>query len=199
MAKVSGPLFSLQAGGQLAKTLVYSRWKGISDVRSYVIPANPRSAGQTTQRGYFGDAVDEWHTLGLTADDVEAWNRGANNAPRPQSGFNYFVGTLIDLLVGGLSLAATAMGFNGGIADSGAGQVDFTVEEDGSAIGVDFKWGYTPTSLIETAAGVETLNVWNALNVAAATGAIVYMRAVIKNVTNDPIGYTGTYRFGPVS
>lgn len=199
MAKVSGPLFSLQAGGQLAKTLVYSRWKGISDVRSYVIPANPRSAGQTTQRGYFGDAVDAWHTLGLTADDVEAWNRGANNAARPQSGFNYFVGTLINLLVGGLSLAATAMGFNGGIADSGAGQIDFTVEEDGSATAVIFHWGYTPTSLIEQANGSELLNVWSADNVAAASGAIVYMRAEIRNATPVPIGYTGTYRFGPVS
>lgn len=199
MAKLAGPLFSLQAGGQLAKTLVYSRWKGISDVRSYVIPANPRSSGQTTQRGYFGDAVDTWHTLGLTATDIEAWNRGANNAPKPQSGFNYFVGSLINLLVGGLNLAATAMGFNGDIADSGAGQVDFTIEEDGSAVGVDFKWGYTPTSLIETAAASETTNVWNALNVAAASGSIVYMRAVIKNVGGDPIGYTGTYRFGPVS
>lgn len=199
MAKLSGPLFSLQAGGQLAKTLVYSRWKGISDVRSYVIPANPRSSGQTTQRGYFGDAVAEWHTLGLTADDVEAWNRGANNAPRPQSGFNYFVGTLINLLVSGLSTVQTAMGFSGGISDSGSGQVDFTVEEGGAAVSCTFKWGYTPTSLIESATGTETANVWDATNVAAASGSIVYMRAELKNMGGDVIGTTGTYRFGPVS
>lgn len=199
MAKLSGPLFSLQAGGQLAKTLVYSRWKGISDVRSYVIPANPRSSGQQTQRGYFTDAVDEWHTLGLDATDIEAWNRAANNAPRPQSGFNYFVGKLISLLVGGLSIGGAAMGFNGSIADSGAGQVDFSVEEDGSAAHVNFKWGYTPTSLINTAAGTETSNVWNATNVAAASGSTVYMTAELLDMSNAIIGYTGTYRFGPVT
>jgi len=50
MAKVKGPLFSLDARGQIAKTLVYMGWKGIADVRKYVIPANPNTAAQQTQR-----------------------------------------------------------------------------------------------------------------------------------------------------
>jgi len=40
MAKVRGPLFSLGASGQLAKTLVYLSWKGLDTVREYVIPAS---------------------------------------------------------------------------------------------------------------------------------------------------------------
>lgn len=199
MAKLTAPLFSFSARGQLAKTLVYSGWKGIDDVRSYVVPANPRSAGQLTQRGYFTDGVDLWHNLGLSADDVEAWNRAANVLPRPQSGFNAFVASVISLRLAGFNVAALAMGFNGGIADSGAGQVDYTIEEDGSAISVNFEWGYSPTSLINTTPGVETANVWNALNVPVASNAIVYMRAVLRNVTPAPIGYSGIFRFGPTS
>lgn len=199
MAKLTAPLFSFKASGALAKTLVYGNWKGINTARSYTIPANPDTAGQQQQRGYFGDAVDLWHDLGLTSDDVAAWNRYAATLPSPQSGFNAFVASVIDLRVGGLSAANLAMGFNGDIADSGAGQVDFTVEEDGSASAVDFLWGYSPTALLEVAAGVETANVWNANNVAATSGATVYMRARLEDGSNVVRGWTGVYRFGPVT
>ena len=199
MAIVTAPLFSFRASGQLAKSLVYQQWKGLQDVRSYTVPSNPQSAGQVTQRGYFSEAVDLWHDLGLDADDIVAWNRRANVAPSPRSGFNEFVSEYINLRVSGLSAAAIAMGFNGSIADSGAGQVDFAVTEDGSAVAVDFLWGYTPTSLINVAAGVETANTWNAANVAVASDATVYMRARIEAAANAIIGWTGIYRFGPTS
>lgn len=199
MAKLTAPLFSFKASGALAKTLVYGNWKGINTARSYTIPANPDTADQQEQRGYFGEAVSLWHTLGLDSDDVAAWNRYSATLPNPQSGFNAFVGTVIDLRRAGISLANLAMGFNGSIADSGAGQVDFAVTEDGSASAVDFLWGYSPTALLNVAAGVETSNTWNAANVAATSGAIVYMRARIEDGSNVVRGWTGTYRFGPVS
>jgi len=199
MAKLIAPLFSFSARGQLAKTLVYSGWKGIDDVRSYVVPANPQTADQQTQRSYFTDGVDQWHDVGLTADDVTAWNRYASTLPRPQSGFNAFVASVINLRMAGISLANLAMGFNGGIADSGVGQVDFTVEEDGSAVSVDFEWGYSPTSLINVAAGSEVANVWSANNVAVNSGVTVYMRARLQNATPADVGFSGIYRFGPTS
>ena len=40
MAKVTGPLFSLSASGQIAKTLVFMKWKGIDDVRKYIVNAD---------------------------------------------------------------------------------------------------------------------------------------------------------------
>lgn len=199
MAKLTAPLFSFGASGQLGKALVYANWKGIDDVRTYVIPSNPRSSSQLTQRGYFTDALDLWHNLGLTADDIEAWNRDATASSRPQSGFNRFVGSYINIRVDGITGPNTAMGFNGGIVDSGAGQVDMTVEEDGSAAAVEFRWGYSPTSLINSAAGVEAANVWTAANVPVASNTTVYAQAIMKNVGGDPIGYTGIYRFGPTS
>ena len=88
MAKVKGPLFSISASGQIAKTLVYGDWKGIDVVRKYVIPANPNTAGQQQQRGYFGDAVEEWHTDGFSAIDVVAWNLYALAQKVAASGFN---------------------------------------------------------------------------------------------------------------
>lgn len=199
MAKVTAPLFSFGARGKLANTLVYFPWKGIDAVRSYVVPSNPQSAGQQTQRSYMTAAVDMWHTLGLTADDVTAWNRYAATRPKPQSGFNAFCSSVIERLVFGLAEAALAFGFNGSISDSGAAQVDFSVDEDGSATAVIFHWGYTPTSLIEVANGVETANVWDAADVSAASGSTVYMRAELRNVTPETIGWTGIYRFGPVT
>ncbi|GAI60181.1 unnamed protein product, partial [marine sediment metagenome] len=103
MAKVKGPLFSLGASGQLAKTLVYMNWKGIDDVRSYVIPANPKTADQQTQRGYFTNAVDQWHTDGFTLDDVKAWNLLALALKEALSGFNVYVRLKVNALIAELT------------------------------------------------------------------------------------------------
>ena len=91
MAKVKGPLFSLSAGGQLAKTLVYGDWKGIDWVRQYVIPANPKTADQQEQRGFFTAAIEAWHIDGYTEDDVTAFNLYALTSKIVLSGFNMFV------------------------------------------------------------------------------------------------------------
>lgn len=88
MAKVKGPLFSLDARGQIAKSLVYLGWKGLKTVRQYVIPANPQTEDQQEQRGYFKAAVEEWHTDGFTALDAEAWDLYALALKVAQSGFN---------------------------------------------------------------------------------------------------------------
>lgn len=99
MAKLTGPLFSLAASGKLAKSLVYMKWKGIDDVRKYVIPANPRSDDQMTQRGYFEDAVDEWHGAGYTAVDNTAWNLFATTMAKVMSGFNSMIKLFVDAAI----------------------------------------------------------------------------------------------------
>lgn len=50
MAKVSGPLMSMDARGKFGNTLVFSGWKGRPTVRQLVTPSNPQSADQTTAR-----------------------------------------------------------------------------------------------------------------------------------------------------
>jgi len=103
MAKVTSPLFSMGASGQLGKSLVYMSWKGIDDVRQYVIPANPKTVAQTAQRGYFTAAVLLWHVTVFNAADVAAFNLWAAQAATARSGFNQFV----DSVATGLKLVHT--------------------------------------------------------------------------------------------
>lgn len=53
MAKPVAPLLSFDARGTIAKTQVYSRWRGQSYVRRYQIPSNPQSVEQTKTRSAF--------------------------------------------------------------------------------------------------------------------------------------------------
>jgi len=53
VAKTTAPLLSFGASGQIAKTQVYSKWKGRPYVRRHVIPSNPRTSEQTLTRTAF--------------------------------------------------------------------------------------------------------------------------------------------------
>jgi len=94
MAKLNGPLFSLGASGAIAKTLVYFPWKGINSVRRWLVPANPQSAAQTTQRGYFTEAVDAVHaaladaTHPFTEADKTGYALLGSTHPTPRTWFN---------------------------------------------------------------------------------------------------------------
>lgn len=70
-ALVNGPLFSLDASGQLGKALVYAKWKGRAYVREYVIPANPRSLAQQFQRGILAALTRWW--AGTNATPRATW------------------------------------------------------------------------------------------------------------------------------
>lgn len=50
--------------------IVFSRWKGRKYIRERVIPANPRSTDQTTQRNYFAKTVAWWHDLKSVLKDL---------------------------------------------------------------------------------------------------------------------------------
>lgn len=60
MPTTTAPLLSFDARGQIAKTQVYSSWKGQSYVRRYVVPANPRSSDQTMTRSVFTWLNNVW-------------------------------------------------------------------------------------------------------------------------------------------
>jgi len=62
MAIPTAPLLSFGASGSLAKTLVYSKWKGRPYVRRHVIPANPKTVGQVLTRNVFKASGDFWKT-----------------------------------------------------------------------------------------------------------------------------------------
>ncbi len=52
MAKVTGPLMSLDASGTVGGVATFSKWKGRNYVRLRVIPQNMRTAGQQLVRGF---------------------------------------------------------------------------------------------------------------------------------------------------
>lgn len=95
MAKVNAPLLSLDASGQVGKSMVFSKWKGINYVRRYIVPANPETDDQVAVRDLVRDASQAWAT-GATVGAViidAAYKLAYDTAASGQalSGFNLFI------------------------------------------------------------------------------------------------------------
>lgn len=93
MARVKGPLFSMDARGSIGKTLVYSIWKGINYVRRHSIPSNPKSAAQVSFRAMFTFLSQIWD--GLTVGNKATWDTRADSLNI--SSFNAFMQISMDL------------------------------------------------------------------------------------------------------
>jgi len=87
MPKVSAPLLSFSASGQIAKSQVYSTWKGIPYVRRYAVPANPKTTKQMNNRGIWSMISQSW--LFAPAAIQAAFNAYA--VGKPLTGRNKFV------------------------------------------------------------------------------------------------------------
>jgi hypothetical protein len=87
MAKVTGPLLSLDASGTVASTITFSRWKGINYVRQRVIPTYSNTFKQVAIRSLMTDASRAWAGLGITLQT--AFNTAA--AGTAMSGFDLFM------------------------------------------------------------------------------------------------------------
>ncbi len=98
MAKVTGPLFSVDARGKIADSIVFGGWRGIKTVRRYTVPTNPQTAAQSVTRGFFASGVSLYHTL--SAADKAALRVAASG--QPYSGFNMFVSGVKSALDQGL-------------------------------------------------------------------------------------------------
>ena len=91
MPRLTGPLFSLDARQTLAKTIVYSAWKGLNYARLRVIPYNPKSAAQLGVRTTLTYGVQYWRDGTVSAADQIAWNGYATGLN--ESGFTAICGT----------------------------------------------------------------------------------------------------------
>jgi len=159
MAKVNAPLFSFNAAGKLANALVYFGWKGLDCVRSYVIPSNPKTAGQTTQRGYFTAAVDAIHAAlalaahPLDADDKSAYALLASTRANPRTWFNEIVKLWADCKV---ASDIPIVYSDGTISDPTNNAFDcifYINEETGSQLAAGkFYFGTSKTALIHSQA-----------------------------------------------
>lgn len=92
MAKVTGPLMSMDASGKFGDALVFGKWKGRNVVRQYTRPANPQTALQTDTRNALrvlaagqafaaatalkrsGETVTDLVELKASAPAGQAWN-----------------------------------------------------------------------------------------------------------------------------
>lgn len=107
MAKLKAPLLSLGASGQIGKALVFFPWKGLDVVRQHVVPANPQTALQTTQRGYLANAVERIHTAQARATnafsetDKSAYALWASALGKIETWFNRAVAHMVDQQVDG--------------------------------------------------------------------------------------------------
>jgi hypothetical protein len=130
MAKVTGPLLSFDASGQIAQTQVYSRWKGRKYVRRYLIPANPRSSEQTLTRSVFTWLSNTWQ---VSQSDFQApWRAGASN--QVMTDRNLWMKRNVSLLRTGVDLTGLVLspgargGLNTTVALTGAaGAINITV------------------------------------------------------------------------
>lgn len=191
MAKVKGPLMSLDARGQIAKTLVFMGWKGIQDVRKYVIPANPRTAAQQGQRGYFKDAVDAWHTDGYTSDDVAAWNLLALAIKQALSGFNAFVRHYVNAKVAAKTWTKLTNCVISGITASGA-TVEIDVASDQSSV---LYYGTSKTALYNSVAGTfDSINLKYTFTLSGLVAGTEYF-FYIANTATEEAARTGIYTF----
>jgi len=87
MARVTGPLMSMDASGTVAGAIVFSRWKGLPYVRRHAIPSNPRSAKQISMRAMMSFLSRNWATTVTPGAD---WIPPAST--RHMSAFNLYIG-----------------------------------------------------------------------------------------------------------
>ena len=153
MAKLKAPLMSLGASQQLGKALVFFPWKGLDLVREYVVPANPKTSGQTTQRGYLTAAVTKIHyAQGLAANelasiDTIAYSALGSTYPTPRTWFNTIVKQWLDQRVAGLQAGVWC----GAVLTPAGVQIVFKITgvfTAGEPANCSVRWGTSKTALV---------------------------------------------------
>lgn len=175
MAKLKAPLLSLGATGAIGKTIVYFPWKGLDCAREYVVPANPDTTAQQTQRDYLTTLVAAIHTAQaeavspLVEVDQIAYAALASTLQRVMTWFNMIVKLGLDAL---RKEDGYTIYHGGNLTDDD--KDDFRpqviITDDGVTQCADGKFylGTTKTSMIQSIAAVVTPG--NDANLAAGTG-----------------------------
>jgi len=107
MAKVSGPLFSLDARGKLGSALVYIGWKGLKTVRQWLKPANPQSADQGDVRLVLGGLGRGVGKVGVDSA-IHTQLKTLELIPDQQSKQSYLVQYIRDNYLAGVGATFTA-------------------------------------------------------------------------------------------
>ena len=96
MTRVQGPLFSVTASGTIGDAIVFSNWKGWPYVRSRVIPANPQTNSQQSQRTLLTSGVATWQSVvSQVTGSKTSWDYYASGLG--MSGFNRYMKYFLEL------------------------------------------------------------------------------------------------------
>lgn len=191
MAKVTGPLMSMDARGALGKAIVFSNWKGVAVVRQFVIPSNPNTALQQAVRAAFSSAVEVFKTL--SAEDKTAWGRRASGLA--MSGYNALVKYCSAAIQAGLTWVTINNVNAGAPATANTITVEVTTDAD-KAVKLEYgtKTGvYTNTKeeVADPGAGLTRDIVMTGL----AANTTYFVRATLKTPGATHAGTTGEYTF----
>lgn len=134
MAKLTGPMLSFGARGQIGKAMVTAKWRGVAYARQYVKPANPQTAAQTAVRSLFAYLREMWKLA--PTEVIATWDAFARG--RPFTGMNKYVGENVRVLNGETDMNnfIGSPGSGGGlpptsfsaVTGSVAGTIDFTFD-----------------------------------------------------------------------
>lgn len=172
MAKLRGPLMSMDARGQFGKMTVYGGWKGLKTARSYVVPANPKSTKQVAQRGKMTTAVADYKAAQVNDLDKAAFNVAASLEATPMSGFNYVTKQHIAAAIAG---KAPQIMSEFEVKTNTGGSI--TVEVAGKEnVVAGVRYGSTPSSLTQTTSGTWTGTDLSVTITGLTSGSTVYLQ-----------------------
>lgn len=181
MAKLKAPLMSLGASGALGKALVFFPWKGLDVVREYVVPANPKTAGQVTQRGYLSDAVTAIHSAQgaaanpLDSEDISAYALLASVIQSATTWFNQLLRLIVDRLIA----SGQWIVWRDGHLTPGTDKLTLVIHNTSSAGGlttINIKYGTSKTALINTQATTAALLIAGVDITGLTTGVKYYVQ-----------------------
>ena len=163
MAKLKAPLLSLGASGAIGRSIVFFGWKGIDCAREYVIPSNPKTTKQTTQRGYLSAAVEAIHaaqadaTHPLVEADASAYGLYGSCEKDPRTWFNQAIKNWLDVEVAGNKPCLCS---DGSLDNATAGQLDAEVYLwEATCVAGKFFYGTSKTALINSVTATITTQV----------------------------------------
>lgn len=197
MAKLKGPLFSLGASQQLGKALVYFNWKGLDVVREYVVPANPNTTAQQTQRAYLREAVAQVHTTQgiavtpLVALDIVAYALWASVVQSATTWFNQLVRHMVDLRV----LGKAPVVFAAGKTTAATDELDVEIYASTGPIPTagKFWYGISKTALINSFTATVAARKFSATLPTLTTGVKYFWQLRTTAPANNDQGRSGIY------
>ncbi|MBA7526066.1 hypothetical protein ES705_18226 [subsurface metagenome] len=189
MAKLKAPLLSLGASGAIGKTIVYFPWKGLDCAREYVVPSNPKTTPQNTQRGYVIAVVAAIHaaqvdvTNPLVEVDKSAYSLYGSTFPTPRTWFNQIAQRW---LLAEVNSEVAAIYANGEFVDPATEEITITLFNHQTADQAGFMvCGTSKTALIKAVAADGVVGVHTGVFTGLTKGVKYFFQFRPTKVTDD--------------